>query len=82
MIKMVLLGSLCFALTVHAEEELLSAKDIFTEEATMPSETDDSNTSKKKSKSAQPKKPKADEENASSPSMLKPKGAKDPFESP
>ncbi len=79
--KGILLGSLCFALTAHAEEELLSAKDIFTEEAAMPSETD--NSSKKKSKSTQSKKkPKADEEDASSPSMLKPKGAKDPFESP
>jgi len=82
MMKLILLGSLCFVLTAHAEEELLSAKDIFTEEATMPSEIDDSNTPKKKNKSTQPKKPKASEEGASSPTMLKPKGAKDPFESP
>lgn len=79
MMKVVLLGSLCFALTAHAEEDLLSAKDIFTEEATMPSVTDDS--SKKKSKSTQPKKPKSEEE-ASSPSILQPKADKDPFESP
>jgi len=82
MIKPVLLASLCFALTAHAEEELLSAKDIFTEEATMPSEVDDTTPSKKKNKSIQPKKPKADEESASSPTLLKPKGDKDPFESP
>lgn len=81
MLRVILLGSLWFVLTVHAKDQLLADKEIFTEEATLPLETDQ-NSSKSKNKSSQSsKKPKTEEEDGSSPSILKPKAGKDPYES-
>jgi len=82
MFKAILLSSVCSLFIVQAIEArtFLCGKEIFSDEATLPSSVEDSNTSKKKKdKSSQSvPKPKTDE-SGTSPSLLSPSADKEIF---
>lgn len=83
MFKAILLSNLCSLLLLQANEteNLICAKDIFTEqEATLPSGIEDDTSKKKRNKSSQSvPKPSADE-NATTPSLLSPQADKEIFQ--